>query len=385
MGQHHSSSSLASDSDIDYDEDDYHKFRDDSTSTTRSTTASTYYHHYQNQQQQRNAAAAAAAAAGSDGSVVSGTSGTTSTSSSTTATDEGSARRKSARRKARKERKERKAANRKKQKDPFALRGVGMCESLVDASSLPALLGSMISDSHQTVNKMMIQDPPKSPHISALAPSRRTSLSNQTHNQNMETNAMPLPSPTVIAPSANLQMPTPCRPQPITINSSNYHHLQHKQQHSVPLRAQSMMTASTRNAIHPIDTRIIYNLVQRDDGSLPPPVHEAEMKINQYIRDFHSSEKRNSSPVALRRHHLQHDEQHQQQARSAEDAAYLARLYDLRTWNMYKLIKEARQDDDKYHQYYNQQQQPTHLPSSYPEQEGEGSSSCDMIFELDME
>lgn len=122
-----------------------------------------------------------------------------------------------------------------------------------------------------------------------------------------------------------------------------------------------------------VDFREISRLVEHDDESLPRPFHEKELKVAEYIRRKATT----SSPMQCPPQgttdptHIAH---------SAGEAEYLSRLYNLRTWNMYRLIKETRHNDSLV-----SQQLPRTLNHPTPQLKTETPSESDMVFDMDFD
>jgi hypothetical protein len=122
-----------------------------------------------------------------------------------------------------------------------------------------------------------------------------------------------------------------------------------------------------------------------DLDSLPPPREATEKKIADYRR----SRSTTSAPVELPTRTLGRDNTRTVIAESAEDTEYQARVFDLRTWDMYQLINEAR----------SKQKHPPYEPPAdhqgcasdrrYSQSETMSTSSSshtnNMIFSFDME
>lgn len=77
----------------------------------------------------------------------------------------------------------------------------------------------------------------------------------------------------------------------------------------------------------------------KNDESLPAPWHETEMKISQYL----AKNERNKT-VPLECPQRSPSVYASEPISFSNDTEYLERLYNIRTWNMHKLISDARQD-----------------------------------------
>lgn len=94
-------------------------------------------------------------------------------------------------------------------------------------------------------------------------------------------------------------------------------------------------SSSSRVAIHPIDEPAeLHSSHTRRIESLPPPMHE----LKREERRGGSS----SLPVRCPSRNTRGDHDTTLSSITEDDSEYLSRLYDLRTWNMYKLITESR-------------------------------------------
>lgn len=140
-------------------------------------------------------------------------------------------------------------------------------------------------------------------------------------------------------------------------------------------RAQSMLDN------HPREQKHIQHIVEHDADALPRPRVETERKIADYIR----SQSATTTPMELPVNQTRLHDPLTSVAHSAGEEEHLARLYDLRTWNMYKRINDARANQD--HSTY---ENKDHLDSSDESRQSQSrmlrrSSSHSMMFELDME
>jgi len=128
---------------------------------------------------------------------------------------------------------------------------------------------------------------------------------------------------------------------------------------------------TSRAAVHPVEEQRQQEppSFTRPIESLPPPVHEMK-------RD----ERRGSSSLPVRC-------PRQNATISEDDSEYLSKLYDLRTWNMYRLINDSRRKrqieyrpnivEEKTPEYDDEQELPeTDEPSSF---------TTNMIFAIDLE
>mmetsp|Transcript_31570 Transcript_31570/g.44811 ORF Transcript_31570/g.44811 Transcript_31570/m.44811 type:complete len:306 (+) Transcript_31570:38-955(+) len=209
--------------------------------------------------------------------------------------------------------------------DPFALHGIAI-ESF-DTASLPSLLGSMVSNSSRsTYGASALQPQQGGPQLRTL-------------------------------PERTVQPSPPLVPQ--------------RKSRPVPL----MQPNHRAN-------------IRRNEGeSLPAPVHEMDAKIYQYAHKTFETNN-TSRPVAMRAssQHSYNNPPVDDAPHSAEDAAYLSRLYDLRTWNMYKRITEARQDQNYYMRCeYANPRVTIQIPTPRrPEKIVDLLPNDNMIFALDM-
>jgi hypothetical protein len=97
---------------------------------------------------------------------------------------------------------------------------------------------------------------------------------------------------------------------------------------------------SSRVSIAEVKEAIDYIAAENDGDSLPAPWHETQMQIAQYLSYANSKTTPLECPPRSQGVTTSGDE-----ISCSHDDAYLERLYNLRTWNMYKLISEAREDD----------------------------------------
>ena len=77
----------------------------------------------------------------------------------------------------------------------------------------------------------------------------------------------------------------------------------------------------------------------KNDESLPAPWHETQMKISQYLT---RKEVKVTAPLACPK---QRSSQTNDSIAISNDIEYLEQLYNIRTWNMHKMISSARQHD----------------------------------------
>eukprot|EP00541_Cyclophora_tenuis_P019291 CAMPEP_0116551318 /NCGR_PEP_ID=MMETSP0397-20121206/5896_1 /TAXON_ID=216820 /ORGANISM="Cyclophora tenuis, Strain ECT3854" /LENGTH=132 /DNA_ID=CAMNT_0004076207 /DNA_START=229 /DNA_END=627 /DNA_ORIENTATION=+ len=126
-----------------------------------------------------------------------------------------------------------------------------------------------------------------------------------------------------------------------------------------------------------VDFHEISRLVEHDAESLPRPSHEKELKVAEYLRQNATT----SSPMQCPPRRAGASDPNSI-AHSAGEAEYLSRLYNLRTWNMYKLIKETRENDTS--QQIPMQPRPYAFLQAETPDDGRPSDQ-DMVFDLDFE
>ena len=111
---------------------------------------------------------------------------------------------------------------------------------------------------------------------------------------------------------------------------------------------------------------------RKNDESLPAPWHETEMKISQYLA------KNETKTVPLECPQRSPSVYASEPISFSNDTEYLERLYNIRTWNMHKLISDARQD---------YMHSPSIAPYCYNYQQdfnhGVAQESNDMIFDME--
>ena len=100
-----------------------------------------------------------------------------------------------------------------------------------------------------------------------------------------------------------------------------------------------MTIGSSKVSIEEIKEAIDVIAAENDGDSLPAPWHETQMKIAQYLSYANSKTKPLECPPRSQGGNTS------EEIACSHDDAYLERLYNLRTWNMYKLISDAREDD----------------------------------------
>lgn len=130
------------------------------------------------------------------------------------------------------------------------------------------------------------------------------------------------------------------------------------------------------------DYREISRLVEHDAESLPRPTHERQRKVEEFLRQQSAT----SSPVQCPpQTGNRHDTELPAASHSLGETEYLSRLYDIRTWNMYKLIKETRDEDRAQVQpQMSMVPMPSHQLRPIPGSPGE-ISETEMAFPMDME
>lgn len=218
----------------------------------------------------------------------------------------------------------------KKHQDPFAVHAVGI-ESM-NIGSLSAIIGSLVMDRKR--EKQLPQEK-QNPDII---------------HRNVRRSSTTRPASRLTAPTED---PILRRP-----------------------RAQSML-----DSLPPREQKHIQRIVEHDADALPRPRVETERKIADYIR----SQSVTTTPMELPANLARPYDPPTSVAHSADEEEHLARLYDLRTWNMYKLINDARANQD--HPSYENQD---NLDSSDESRQSQAammrrSSSHSMMFDLDME
>jgi len=124
-------------------------------------------------------------------------------------------------------------------------------------------------------------------------------------------------------------------------------------------------------------------IIEHDGEALPRPKLETERIFADYAR----SRSGTSTPVKLPSRSSQQQNQTVAVAHSSEEEEkYLSRLYNIRTWNMYKLINEARSQQDHEHYELTQKQNPyTNDQLEAQADMTTPSSSHGMMFHIDME
>lgn len=130
---------------------------------------------------------------------------------------------------------------------------------------------------------------------------------------------------------------------------------------------------SSRVSIAEVKEAIDKIAAQNDGDSLPAPWDETQMKIAQYLSHANSKTTPLECPPRTQGVSTSADE-----IVCSHDDAYLERLYNLRTWNMYKLISEAREDDG-----YAPLLVYPNFSSPEVHRDDLAGESHDMIFDLD--
>jgi hypothetical protein len=276
-------------------------------------------------------------------------------------------------------------ASRKEQK--FSLHGM-TAESL-DVGSISALLGSIVYDyttagqrrrsSNQkpTITKVPSRAATPTPATTSEQPQKTASgrIKFNPHAALMAAadsrHASSLP-----APSQRPQVPS--RPTS-AMSTPHMRNVTRTSRKSGDGRASSHITiGQEERSIQEVKAAMRELNQQKDDNDcLPAPWYETEMKVAQYLRskgDIKTTPlecpKDRRAPV---------DDPLEVPISVSQDHAYLERLYDLRTWNMYKLISEARQDGS----YQPSGQSTNDQGTNDAHAADSNGSSHDMMFDME--
>ncbi len=146
---------------------------------------------------------------------------------------------------------------------------------------------------------------------------------------------------------------------------------------------------ASRAAVHPITTVDGQHYYEQHPSrnmpiieSLPPPIHEVKKRL------------RGSSSLPVRCPSRRRPPPSTNDTLSSfsedDDAEYLSKIYDLRTWNMYKLITEARRKQQFQYQPSSVVEEKTceledDVHVIMEEQEDSSSFTANMIFAFDYE
>lgn len=142
---------------------------------------------------------------------------------------------------------------------------------------------------------------------------------------------------------------------------------------------------ASRAAVHPIITNHRVDKHHREQQhsshnmpieSLPPPVDETKKR-----------QLRGSSSLPVRCPSSSRRRASDSSFSEDGDSEYLSKLYDLRTWNMYRLITEARRKRQIEYQPSVVEEKTEMENEEYPDEELEDPSSftADMVFAFDFE
>jgi hypothetical protein len=117
----------------------------------------------------------------------------------------------------------------------------------------------------------------------------------------------------------------------------------------------------------------------KDDDRLPAPWHETERKVAEHLRKTQTSNA--SSPMKCPVRSQRTSDTLEDMVSFSHDAVYLQKLYDRRTWNMYKLISESRHEGT--HQASSDNLNSLSHFTSLSLQDGEIAVSTEMIFDME--
>jgi hypothetical protein len=170
----------------------------------------------------------------------------------------------------------------------------------------------------------------KERHVGSLAGSRPTS-------------AGPRLPPRLLPPrpTSAISRPTSAISVKSAMSASSTHSgMSTRSRSSRQLQPGSLITIGTdKRTVEEVKEAIdIIRAEQKDDESLPAPWHETQMKVAQYFKKNDIKTRALECPIRPQFKDALDPISYSQ------DAVYLEKLYNLRTWNMYKLISEARED-----------------------------------------
>lgn len=131
--------------------------------------------------------------------------------------------------------------------------------------------------------------------------------------------------------------------------------------------------ASSRAAVHPVVEKYDHSSQSRPIERLPPPAHEKR-------RD----ERRGSSSLPVRC--PRKSSASNGMSSISDDSEYLAKLYDLRTWNMYRLITDTRRKRQIVYEPSIVEEKSPEIDDAMEEDAERASSfTTNMIFAIDFE